>query len=83
MLLRSLNISLRAGLSFALVALLAVALGGLSLLEMRRMNEQSNQVDQNWLPSIDFDISPIRNVKLRASYGHTIARADYGSLQGG
>ena len=52
MLLRSLNISLRAGLSFALVALLAVALGGLSLLEMRRMNEQSNQVDQNWLPSI-------------------------------
>jgi TonB-dependent receptor len=25
----------------------------------------------------------LRNVKLRASYGHTIARADYGSLQGG
>jgi TonB-dependent receptor len=38
---------------------------------------------ENWLPSIDFDISPLRNVKLRASYGHTIARADYGSLQGG
>ncbi|NER65760.1 methyl-accepting chemotaxis protein, partial [Pseudomonas sp. MAFF212427] len=52
MLLRSMNISLRASLSFALIALLAVALGGLSLLEMRRMNEQSNQVDQNWLPSI-------------------------------
>ncbi|WEJ23888.1 methyl-accepting chemotaxis protein [Pseudomonas sp. SD17-1] len=52
MLLRSLNISLRAGLSFALIALLAMALGGLSLLEMRRMNEQSNQVDQNWRPSI-------------------------------
>lgn len=38
---------------------------------------------QNWLPSFDFDISPLKNVKLRASYGHTIARADYGSLQGG
>lgn len=38
---------------------------------------------ENWLPSIDFDISPLNNVKLRASYGHTIARADYGSLQGG
>ena len=38
---------------------------------------------QNWLPAIDFDMEPIRNVKLRASYSHTITRADYGSLQGG
>jgi TonB-dependent receptor len=37
----------------------------------------------NWLPAIDFDMEPIRNVKLRASYSHTITRADYGSLQGG
>jgi TonB-dependent receptor len=37
----------------------------------------------NWLPAIDFDISPVRNVKLRASYSHTITRADYASLQGG
>ncbi|AXJ96242.1 MULTISPECIES: TonB-dependent receptor [unclassified Sphingomonas] len=37
----------------------------------------------NWLPSVDFDISPLENVKLRASYSHTITRADYGSLQGG
>ena len=36
-----------------------------------------------WLPSVDFDVQPIRNVKLRASYSHTITRADYGSLQGG
>jgi TonB-dependent receptor len=38
---------------------------------------------QNWLPAIDFDMSPINNVKLRASYSHTITRPDYGSLQGG
>ncbi len=38
---------------------------------------------QNWLPAVDFDIEPIDNVKLRASYSHTITRADYGSLQGG
>ncbi|MGP7796976.1 TonB-dependent receptor [Sphingomonas sp. CLY1604] len=38
---------------------------------------------QNWLPAFDFDIEPVRNVKLRASYSHTITRADYGSLQGG
>ncbi|WP_422056646.1 TonB-dependent receptor [Sphingomonas sp.] len=38
---------------------------------------------QNWLPAIDFDIEPIDGVKLRASYSHTITRADYNSLQGG
>lgn len=38
---------------------------------------------ENWLPAIDFDMSPIRNVKLRASYSHTITRPDYGSMQGG
>ena len=37
----------------------------------------------NWLPAIDFDMEPVRNVKLRASYSHTITRADYASLQGG
>ncbi|WP_342587710.1 TonB-dependent receptor [Allosphingosinicella vermicomposti] len=37
----------------------------------------------HWLPSIDFDIEPMENLKLRASYSHTITRADYGSLQGG
>ncbi|HIV77951.1 MAG TPA: TonB-dependent receptor [Candidatus Sphingomonas excrementigallinarum] len=38
---------------------------------------------QNWLPSVDFDFQPLENVKLRASYSHTITRADYNSLQGG
>lgn len=38
---------------------------------------------ENWLPAVDFDIEPLTNVKLRASYSHTITRADYGSLQGG
>jgi TonB-dependent receptor len=38
---------------------------------------------ENWLPAIDFDIEPIEDVKLRASYSHTITRADYASLQGG
>lgn len=37
----------------------------------------------NWLPAFDFDISPIENVKLRASYSHTITRPDYASMQGG
>ena len=37
----------------------------------------------HWLPAFDADFEPIRDVKLRASYSHTIARADYASLQGG
>ena len=37
----------------------------------------------NWLPAVDLDISPMENVKLRASYSHTITRSDYASLQGG
>jgi TonB-dependent receptor len=36
-----------------------------------------------WLPAIDFDVEPIHNVKFRASYSHTITRADYQSMQGG
>ncbi|RVT42256.1 TonB-dependent receptor [Sphingobium algorifonticola] len=38
---------------------------------------------ENWLPAIDFDFEPIDNVKLRASYSHTITRPDYASMQGG
>ncbi|MFZ5744543.1 MAG: TonB-dependent receptor [Pseudomonadota bacterium] len=38
---------------------------------------------ENWLPAFDFDVSPIDNVKLRASYSHTITRPDYGRMQGG
>ena len=34
----------------------------------------------NWLPAIDFDMSPLNNVKLRASYSHTITRPNYADL---
>lgn len=37
----------------------------------------------NWLPAFDLDVSPMENVKLRASYSHTITRPDYASMQGG
>jgi TonB-dependent receptor len=37
----------------------------------------------NWLPAIDFDMSPIHDVKLRASYSHTITRPSYDAMQGG
>jgi TonB-dependent receptor len=37
----------------------------------------------NWLPAVDFDMSPLRNFKLRASYSHTITRPPYDQMQGG
>jgi TonB-dependent receptor len=36
-----------------------------------------------WLPAVDFDMEPLHNFKLRASYSHTITRPDYASMQGG
>lgn len=38
---------------------------------------------RNLLPAVDFDIEVLDNVKLRASYSHTITRAPYDALQGG
>ena len=38
---------------------------------------------EHWLPAIDFDVEPIDNVKLRASYSQTITRPSYDNLQGG
>lgn len=35
------------------------------------------------LPSIDFDIEPHKDIKLRASYGETIGRPRYDQIQGG
>ena len=37
----------------------------------------------HFLPSIDFDIEPVRNTKVRASYSHTIGRPGWGDIQGG
>ena len=36
-----------------------------------------------WLPNFDFDIEPIRDVVLRASYSHTITRPTYNNLEAG
>ncbi|PKB14509.1 TonB-dependent receptor [Novosphingobium kunmingense] len=38
---------------------------------------------ENWLPAIDFDIAPMNDVKVRASYSHTITRPNYAVMQGG
>lgn len=69
--LRSIKIATRAGLGFAVLALLVLAVGGFSLAQMSQMEEESSQVDENWLPSIlaigdiTQDILRVRALTLR------------------
>ncbi|VVM45697.1 methyl-accepting chemotaxis protein [Pseudomonas fluorescens] len=49
---RSINIAPRAGLGFGLLALMVFGLGAFALLQMSNMRAQSDQVDDNWLPSV-------------------------------
>ncbi|MBA6418630.1 methyl-accepting chemotaxis protein [Pseudomonas sp. 5Ae-yellow] len=49
---RSVSIGVRAVICFSLLALLLVAVAGLSLTQMKRMDHMSEQIDENWLPAI-------------------------------
>ncbi|SDS18507.1 methyl-accepting chemotaxis protein [Pseudomonas prosekii] len=49
---RSLNIAPRASIGFGLLALMVFGLGAFALLQMSNMRAQSDQVDNNWLPSV-------------------------------
>ncbi len=68
---RSLNIAPRAGLGFGILALMVFALGGFALLQMGNMRQQSDQVENNWLPSVmavgemSQDLLRIRALTLR------------------
>lgn len=49
---RNLNIAPRASLGFGLLALMVFGLGAFALQQMSNMRAQSDQVDNNWLPSV-------------------------------
>lgn len=50
--LRKLRIGPRSALAFSSLAMLLIALGIISLYQMNRMDDRSNEVSSNWLPSI-------------------------------
>lgn len=52
MFLRNIGIALRATLGFGCVALLLVSLGVFALNEMARMDESTEDINNNWMPSI-------------------------------
>ncbi|MGP0201234.1 MULTISPECIES: methyl-accepting chemotaxis protein [unclassified Pseudomonas] len=72
MLLRKLRIGTRAAASFALLALLVLLLGGITLAQMKRMDAASDDVATNWLPAIlalediSMNMSRVRALTLRA-----------------
>lgn len=49
---RNFNIAPRAGVGFGLLAVMVFALGAFALLQMSNMRAQSDEVDNNWLPSV-------------------------------
>lgn len=49
---RNFNIAPRAGVGFGLLALMVFTLGAFALLQMSNMRAQSDEVDNNWLPSV-------------------------------
>ena len=70
--LRSLSIAPRAALGFGLVALLVVLLGIFSLTQIGEMREQSDEINENWLPSVlaigdvSKDVLRLRAITLRS-----------------
>ncbi|WP_263139746.1 methyl-accepting chemotaxis protein [Pseudomonas sp. RIT-PI-AD] len=50
--LRNLNITLRASISFALITLMVIVLGIFSLLQMKDLHGSEQDVETNWLPSV-------------------------------
>ncbi|MWV13501.1 HAMP domain-containing protein [Pseudomonas sp. R-28-1W-6] len=50
--LRNMKIATRSGLGFAVLALLVLVVGGFSLMQMNRMNKQSSEVNEIWVPAI-------------------------------
>nr|WP_322940804.1 methyl-accepting chemotaxis protein [Pseudomonas sp. s4] len=74
---RSISIAPRAAIGFGLIALLVFALGGFSLLQMSSMHDRSNEVDDNWVPSINTlgdlsqDVLRLRAATLRMLLSET------------
>nr|WP_322979561.1 methyl-accepting chemotaxis protein [Pseudomonas sp. C11] len=71
MLLRKLRIGMRAAASFAILAVLVLLLGGITLTQMKRMDDASDSIDTKWFPSVlaleemGMSMSRVRALTLR------------------
>lgn len=50
---RSISIAPRAAIGFGFIALLVFVLGGFALLQMNSMHDRSNEIESNWVPSLN------------------------------
>ena len=80
--LRNFSIAPRAAIGFGLVALLVVLLGIFSLTQMGAMREKSDEINENWLPSVlaigDVNVNVLR---LRAITLRLILNRDSAQVQ--
>jgi methyl-accepting chemotaxis protein len=80
--LRDFSIAPRAAIGFGLVALLVVLLGIFSLTQMGAMREKSDEINENWLPSVlaigDVNVNVLR---LRAITLRLILNRDSAQVQ--
>ncbi|WP_061239236.1 methyl-accepting chemotaxis protein [Ectopseudomonas composti] len=80
--LRNVSIAPRAAIGFGLVALLVVLLGIFSLTQMGAMREKSDEINENWLPSVlaigDVNVNVLR---LRAITLRLILNRDSAQVQ--
>ncbi|MFV9681318.1 methyl-accepting chemotaxis protein [Pseudomonas sp. NY15367] len=80
--LRNLAIAPRAALGFGLVALLVMLLGIFSLMQMGEMRERSDEINDNWLPSV-LAIGDVSNniLRLRAITLRSMLNRDSAQVQ--
>jgi methyl-accepting chemotaxis protein len=80
--LRNMSIAPRAGLGFGLVALLVLLMGIWMLVTLKNINEQSQQVEDNWVPSIlalndlSQTVLRVRALTLRVLLDHDMAKSE-------
>lgn len=69
---RNMKISLRSAVGFGLIGALVLLLGAFALFQMKEMREASDNVDKNWLPSIESlgalksEVMRVRALTMRA-----------------
>ena len=68
---RNMRVAARSALGFGLIALIVLLVGIFSLMQMAEMHERSEEIDANWLPSIqtlsdvDRSFQQVRALTLR------------------
>ena len=69
------KISAKLGIGFAIMVVLSALLGGLSIYQMGRINANTTELSENWLPSLSYvgEMQTLLNDMRRAELQHVVA----------